>query len=261
MFTNSLSRPERPPRIPRLVRFYDPINPVTDSSGRTLSSILAWDDSDLELCHDYIQNLFPLPERSLFNPSAPIINQETFEAFRSRPELRARLKESFVRILKFYGFKLSSTNTALEVKLASNFGQASRNWVTRFNHNHLRITRIIRSLRVLGLEDEARAFFSTLQKVHAASNISSKSLMFWTRAAERPLYIAPDDEEDDGTAPDYLYKYEEDKEAEKEVGERNKMVEFETSSQSQDPPQHKNDLSTSIVGTKRKLEDGDEVAR
>lgn len=201
------------------------MNPVADSSGRTLSSILAWDDKELEYRHDYIQILFPLPERSLYNFSAPVVDQETFEAFRSRPDLQVRLKESFSRILKFYGFKLSETDTIMEVKIASNFSQASRNWVTRFNHNHLRITRIIRSLRVLGLEEEAAAFFSTLQRVQAASNISSKSLMFWTRAAERPLYIAPEDEDDEGTADGYLYRYEEDKKVKLEAEEKARKVE------------------------------------
>lgn len=33
-------------------------------------------------------------------------------------------------------------------------------------------------------------------------------MMFWTRAAERPLYLAPEDERDEGLGRDYLYEYE-----------------------------------------------------
>ena len=40
-------------------------------------------------------------------------------------------------------------------------------------------------------------------------------MMFWTRAAERPLYLAPEDERDGGKGKDFLYEYE----AGKEVGE------------------------------------------
>ena len=86
---------------PLLVRFYDRWQ---EREGRSLSQILAWDDKQLELCHDYIQYLFPLPERSPFNPSAPLINQAVFKAFRSQPELRSRLKDSFIRILNFMDF-------------------------------------------------------------------------------------------------------------------------------------------------------------
>ncbi|MCJ1252788.1 hypothetical protein MMC24_000594 [Lignoscripta atroalba] len=207
---------------PRLVRFYDPVTNATDSRGRTLSSILAWDDSKLEYSHDYIQIVFPLPEGSPVNPSAPIIDRATFTAFQSRPDLRERLKASFARILSFYGFEMKSTEEGLAVIPAPNFPQASQNWVTRFDHNHLRITRIIRSLRVLSMENEAEAFFAALEGVYKArrGQISQKSMMFWTRAAKRPLYLAPEDEEDEGEGQDFLYEYEEARDSEnKAVGE------------------------------------------
>ncbi|KAF1922476.1 uncharacterized protein M421DRAFT_426873 [Didymella exigua CBS 183.55] len=80
-----------------------------------------------------------------------------------------------------------------------NFRKASRNWAVRMDHNHLRITRILRSLRVLGLQRECDAFFVALKRVYhdPAINIGPRSLDFWTRAVERPLYVAPDDEECD----------------------------------------------------------------
>jgi hypothetical protein len=62
---------------------------------------------DLEAEHDYIQTLFPIPETSMIvGRSAPIIDGEVFNAFRSRPELQARLKDAFNRILWFYGLVL-----------------------------------------------------------------------------------------------------------------------------------------------------------
>ena len=80
----------------------------------------------------------------------------------------------------------------------SNWTTASRNWVMRFNHNHLRITRIIRSLRVLGCEGDAEAFFEGLCRIYdEGRGIGERSLMFWTRAATRPLWLAPEVEEKD----------------------------------------------------------------
>ena len=80
-----------------------------------------------------------------------------------------------------------------------NFCKASRNWAVRMDHNHLRITRILRCLRVLGLQKECDAFFAALKRVYDDPSISigPRSLEFWTRAVERPLYMAPDDEECD----------------------------------------------------------------
>lgn len=195
---------------PKLVSFYQHPNGGRDFKGRTLSSILQWPDEDLEYSHNYIQILFPLPEPSPVNFQAPVIDRATFDAFRSRPELRARLKESFIRILRFYGFELQETHGRPKVSPAANFVPASKNWVMKFNHNHMRITRIIRCLRVLGLEEEAEAFFAALEQLYRSvdGRIGARSLMFWRRAAKRPLYLAPEQEEYEGDGADFLREFE-----------------------------------------------------
>lgn len=203
--------------IPFSVSFYAPQNAAADARGRKLHTILAWSDNQLEWSHDYIQILFPLPERSPINPSAPVINEQVFSTFRSSPGHQGRLRDALVRMLKFYGLVLAPRHSCgqgadgcWEVQPGPNFAQASPNWVKRFDHNHLRITRIIRSCRVLGLEDEARAFHTALSRVAEGKQgvVSQKSLMFWQRAAERPLYLAPEDEDDTGHGKDFLYQFE-----------------------------------------------------
>jgi hypothetical protein len=64
------------------------------------------------------------------------------------------------------------------------------------DHNHLRITRILRCLRVLGLQAECDAFFAALCGVYADPEIriAKTSLEYWTRAVEAPLHVAPDGE-------------------------------------------------------------------
>jgi hypothetical protein len=208
--SGSMSSASETFRKPFLVRFYDPDIGAPDHQGRTLSTILTWSDSKLESCHDYIQTLFPLPEGSAFGWAAPIIDKATFDAFQARPELRARLRDSFIRILSFYGFELQEEGDKARVVRGSFFNVAARNWVTRYNHNHLRITRIIRSLRVLGLESEATAFYEALKELYerCGGRLGQTSMMYWTRAISRPLHVAPDadsDEESDGE--DFLYEY------------------------------------------------------
>lgn len=204
---------------PQLVQFYDPTLNATDEEGRTLSSILAWPDSKLEDCHDYIQQIFPLPEQSPNNPSAPLISPQIFSAFRQRADLRGRLRQSFIRILSFYGLeqRISAADpgriedVVLEIVKAPNFDEASRRWVTPFNHNHLRITRIIRCLRVLGLQQEAEAFFLKLESVYhsCGGKISKTSLTFWTRAAKRPLWLAPEVNDVSEPGKGFLWEFEE----------------------------------------------------
>lgn len=240
---------------PFIVQFYDPNIQAKDRRGRTRSSILAWSDDELEYHHDYIQLLFPLPEGSPFNPSAPIIDEATFYAFRSRLELQTQLRASLQRMLYFYGFQFASEtgsgrhSQGLQVLNGSNYSEASRNWVRRFNHNHLRITRIIRSLRVLGLEKEAWEFFKALRRVYEGGRIGQKSMMFWTRAIERPLYLAPEDEDDKGGC-DFLYDFEAGKETSSKTSPKHVSSGEEQVEASEDGPEtaKENGLPTSDDG-------------
>ena len=203
----------QPTPEPFIVRFYDPNVQAKDRRGRTRAAILGWSDDELEYHHDYIQLLFPLPEGSPFNPSAPVIDEAIFSAFRSRLELQTQLRASLQRMLRFYGFQFAPGTAdggelqTLQVVEGANYPEASRNWVRRFNHNHLRITRILRSLRVLGLENEALKFFKALKLVYEGGKIGQKSMMFWTRAIERPLYLAPEDGDEDRGCQ-FLYNFE-----------------------------------------------------
>jgi len=165
-----------------IVPFYS--GQASDNRGRSLKDIQRWPDDRLEAVHDYIQWMFPLREPSAFNPEAPLLDDETIQAFRSRPNLQENLRASFTRILKFYGLDLVSV-PRLEVKQAANFAERSGNWLTPHNHNHLRITRILKSLRTLGLEKEAEAFFERLAKIHLSGGraITAETFRFWRSAA------------------------------------------------------------------------------
>ncbi|KAG9240564.1 opioid growth factor receptor conserved region-domain-containing protein [Calycina marina] len=195
-----------------LITFYDGTG--ADGNGRTLEQILGWGADRLEMSHDYIQTLFPLPEASGVNDRAPIINKQVFEAFRGSADLRQRLRDAFDKMLWFYGFELTGEQGSLVVKPGSNFRDHSKHWNTRFDHNHLRITRIIRCLRVLRLEGEAQAFYDTMSRT---TTPSARSRMYWGRAMSRPLNIAPiiddEDAEDryDSIGPRFLYEFEEAK--------------------------------------------------
>jgi hypothetical protein len=153
-----------------------------DDEGRTLNEILAWPDAELEAVHDFIQWLFPLPEESGANPYAPVLDAATIDTFHQSEELQQQLRQSFQRMLRFYGLEFE----AGIVRHVANFGARSSNWLSPGNHNHLRLTRILRSIRVLGLVAESDALFHALSEIYRANpnRISQRTYQFWENAAE-----------------------------------------------------------------------------
>ena len=137
-----------------------------DSRGRPVTEVLAFSDEQLEEVHDYIQWLFPLQTRSAARPDAPVLSTAEVEAIRADLRARETLERAAERMLRFYG------NTSW--------------WLTWQDHNHLRITRIIRSLKLLTGIAAAQEFHGAILTLHASAggSINSRSLQFWAEAAE-----------------------------------------------------------------------------
>ena len=164
---------ERPGYLcPELLAFYgDDEGP--NSSGYTLEQVLGWPDEDWELQHDFIQWLFPTDEPSMFNPDAPVLDATTIARFRADPLLRHRLRRAFDRWLSFCGIVRTDDGPACE--------NPNPDVWNRPNHNWLRITRVLRSLNLLGLPDEAQAFLALLNTIQA--KIDPTTWGYWERAA------------------------------------------------------------------------------
>jgi Opioid growth factor receptor (OGFr) conserved region len=157
-----------------------------DDEGRTLAEILAWDDDRLEAVHDFIQWLFPLPEPSGANPAAPILDPETIRTFHSSIAMQRRLRQSLDRMLRFYGLRQVSTPTGIAVERTPDFAGRAQNWLSPMNHNHLRLTRILRSTLLLGLEAESKALFHALNAIYREfpGRIPARTHAFWSSAAK-----------------------------------------------------------------------------
>ena len=165
----------------RLVDFYRGQAP--DGGNRLLPDVWAWGDADLEEAHDYIQWLFPLPEASRFNPDAPLLTEDDITAFRDDRQLRANLRRSFERILSFLGLSLAEDDRVVE---GDNFAARVPDVWAGLNHNWLRITRILRSLKLLGLESEAQALYARLEALSRSGQfpIPPDTLQYWTEAVQ-----------------------------------------------------------------------------
>ena len=165
-----------------LVRFYLGAEP--DSSGRFIGDIRKWDHERLERTHDYIQWLFPSRNRSRFNSHAPTLDEEQIGDFQTDERLQAELIASFKQMLDFYGFMFREDDGCLSVERSPNWEARLENWLTPENHNFLRITRILTSLRTLGLVRHARALLAALEAVYKEypDFIGNRTVGFWRSA-------------------------------------------------------------------------------
>lgn len=162
----------------RLTDFYR--GSATDGEGRTLKDIWKYSDSQMESIHDFIQWLFPLREPSRFNPYAPLLTDSDVAEFRAEPEMRENLARSLDRFLAFLGLRHQDDR----VMPAADFAAKSAIWLAP-NHNWLRISRVLASTRMLGLEDRSRSFFEFLKSLKdgGRSAIRDDTFEFWKRAA------------------------------------------------------------------------------
>ena len=135
-----------------------------DARGRTLADVLAFDDGRIGGVHDFIQWLFPLTEASRAVPGSPVLDEREAAAIRADPEARAGLAAALDRMTRFYA--------------------DTDGWLTGFDHNHLRVTRIIAATRNLLGEVEAARFHERVKALNAAagSPVNDGSLRHWERA-------------------------------------------------------------------------------
>lgn len=93
---------------------------------------------------------------------------------------------SFVLLLRFYGLRLREEKSSILIECDEFFQFRKKVWLTPGNHNHLRITRILKSLSLLALNAYAKSFFLCLEDIYNADKqkISKNTFSFWKKAIE-----------------------------------------------------------------------------
>jgi hypothetical protein len=163
----------------QLLAFYLGTGP--DHRGRTLAEILRQDDLWFEITHDFIQWLFPLNELSRASLHAPLVDGATLHAFQADPLLRDHMRASVGRFLRFLGLSFDGES----LRPGPNWPKRRPEWFDTNTHNSLRVTRVLKSMTLLGLSAEAAKLgegFEALCAAEAGCGVSAESRAYWRQA-------------------------------------------------------------------------------
>lgn len=148
-----------------------------DDKHRKITDILRYNSIQLELTHDYIQRVFPTKEVSRFS-KIDIITDEDLANFKASEVAQQNVRAMYQKMLCFW--KINDT-------LYQEWGKNAplRLWNRCNNHNHWRMTRILKSLKMLGMEQEFNDFslrLSTileLRKINNSIRITNETIKLW----------------------------------------------------------------------------------
>lgn len=150
-----------------------------DSSDRLISEIWNLTPFWLEHDHKYIQWLFPIDTQTKFNRHAPTLTGADLEMFSQSDELKSSQRQSLNIMLRFFGMKWAGN----EIMPQENINIREHIWLKRSGHNHLRISRIIRSLALCGhLELSQKFQLAMLDTASQHGEVSEESQQYWRNA-------------------------------------------------------------------------------
>ena len=134
------------------------------ASGKTIKEIYGYTDQLIESEHTFVQWLFPLDEPSRNVRNSPVLGPDEIALIMESPTAQGNLRKSANWYLSF----LSRNN----------------HWIKRYDHNHLRITRVIKSLRLLVSDEAADGFRIDLYSLLASNKsvIPKETQQFWDNA-------------------------------------------------------------------------------
>ncbi len=132
-----------------------------DIYKRYLKDIWMMSDDQIENKHNFIQWIFPLNVKSNAVPSSPILTKKEIICIKKSEIVQKNIKKSAEWFLKF----LSSNSY----------------WICQNNHNHYRITRVIKSLRLIHSNEEAEKFKNSIMNLIQGNEkkINLTNIQYW----------------------------------------------------------------------------------
>ena len=135
-----------------------------DERGLTLDQIWALNDHQINASHSFIQKVFPIDE-----PSTHSLNKFYLEDVGLVNQIRMDPK--------------AVENLLISKDWFLSYLSRNDSWQCLHNHNHLRITRIIKSLLLLVSRDEAEAFYKRVHElITPQAKIPARTFSYWESA-------------------------------------------------------------------------------
>ena len=135
---------------------------AANPDGLTVQQVLAMTDDEMEAKHDWVQWAFPTWEPSRYNPTAPIVLPSEIDS--TLLEARVNLKAMEIHYLHFL--------------------MTTQHWRHPNDHNHLRICRLIKSLRLFRLRGDAEEIYAFAIR---ATSYSDETRRHWFDALNERL--------------------------------------------------------------------------
>lgn len=139
-----------------------------DNVGRTFDDIMAMRDDAMDAAHDWVQWVFPTDEPSNFNDQAPLLTAEDIAFIKADKDCQTNLDWASRRFLRYLG--LVENDGVITPDF--NFNQRRKVLWLEFNHNYLRITRFLYSLRLLGREERSKELLRCLIALNEEKSIA-----------------------------------------------------------------------------------------
>jgi hypothetical protein len=132
--------------------------------------------------HAWIQWILPTKERSAFNVECPLLTDEDIVLFKSDPVLIENYMYAIYRAMDFFGMTVFRGEAVWQE--AGNH-KNPKWWLEHFNHNFLRMTRLLLSLRYMGYDRLCRSIFTLLSEYEESHQNSVQQ--YWGPAAYGPI--------------------------------------------------------------------------
>lgn len=146
----------------------------------------AFNHEQLERNHGFVQWLFPVYENQGMNPFSAPLTKAGAAAIRNDLDASRRVVGSYRLMLDFYGCRLVDERTG-ELARADNYAERYAAMNFAFNHNWLRISRIIVSLGELGFGRYKRPLLDHLRREVELGTLGAARQScetFWVRLVE-----------------------------------------------------------------------------
>lgn len=160
----------------KVIGFYN--GHIPNSQGHFFEEIMGWSHGFMEADHDWVQWVFPTNEPSQFSWEAPLLSRKESELFSVDIYLQKKAIRAFEKMLGFLG--LSLVDGVVDYLAPTPERPSPQHVLSFFNHNMLRITRVLKSMRMMGLPGHSNALYQVLME--RKDQFSQNTLSYWEGA-------------------------------------------------------------------------------